>query len=952
MKKFLFIALTSALLASCQNNISDSDNNQNTPPQNQTVTLQSRLQSAEPGTIIDLESEKLSVTENDSYTIDKALTIKNGDLHNATFSVNATGVKFENITNISSITVSEKVGEGDFSLNNCSEIAEVYVNGGGQNSIYIEKTKVSKLIIRKKNVRIVLKGGDKTSVEKNYIFADCTLESETASKDDNQGSSFGTVIVDEVVKELNLAGNVVVKRINSVNPASQIKITITVNVTINSADNIIKNGLQYKDESAVDTTKLKDSEIPEEEKAEFDKISEKFDKIPENGDFFSNLNFTSSIKEIVTVEKNDDEFVIKNANAEPFYNNNIWNYWVITEGKLPVEKGKNYKISVDLKSDKECIVFIDAKEGASDEATHGVYVYPGTEYKTYTVETGTIGDYGWIEGKFLIAVGCAEVVYVKNFKITPIEKDAIPVAYWSYNEDELENMSVTGTSNGAELIFTTESEQLENCRGVDVVLSKNELQCGKSYLINFDITSDVTIEAGDLGVWARTGNYKNETTGSSTIFLNAGEKKNIELFVHAYQLDDETFRIPCICICTRKKCTLKVENIKTIETTKEEYFQKYPSASLYFAGNINDNWITTKDLETGVFIPADGEVYFEMVYASSTDESNPYNSLEPLPLLIRVPQSDLLIQKKYKVEKREIDKLYFKNQKTEPVMAKFILTDDFKVDVTLSEPDYNSLVGIYDGTAYLDLEKWSNFKCDIGFDEINGDWYKATYTIDSVKVRDENLDYYVFIVTSSWAEETKTFTHLCESNLRISDEPQVIEKIIKVPENSWVSSEIQGKNVIAKIKDIIYEKIPEPSLSNSWYYTDVNKSLLPEGATKLNYIFNNNNGIQSFDADFELTDKSVYCFKFGDSYREYQNGDRKYRPVVSERTDNPTTEPDEGFIRLYFYSELPETETPYAYLWTSGTNQVEVKNEDGTITYEREFWQNNAWPGNKMIKFE
>ena len=46
------------------------------------------------------------------------------------------------------------------------------------------------------------------------------------------------------------------------------------------------------------------------------------------------------------------------------------------------------------------------------------------------------------------------------------------------------------------------------------------------------------------------------------------------------------------------------------------------------------------------------------------------------------------------------------------------------------------------------------------------------------------------------------------------------------------------------------------------------------------------------------------------------------------------------------------SETPYAYLWTSGTNLVEVPKEDGTITYKREFWNNNVWPGNKMIKFE
>ena len=70
-------------------------------------------------------------------------------------------------------------------------------------------------------------------------------------------------------------------------------------------------------------------------------------------------------------------------------------------------------------------------------------------------------------------------------------------------------------------------------------------------------------------------------------------------------------------------------------------------------------------------------------------------------------------------------------------------------------------------------------------------------------------------------------------------------------------------------------------------------------------------------------------------YDEYRNP--KYQSVVSERADNPTTEPDEGFIRLYFYSELSKLpETPYAFLWTS----------------EPEFWNNNVWPGNKMIKFE
>lgn len=788
MKKFLFIALTAALLASCQNNPSDSDNNQNTPSQNQTVTLQSRLQSAESGTTIDLESEKLSVMDNGSYTIDKALTIKNGDLKNATFTVKATGVKFDKMKNISNINVAEEVDNGDFSVINCNEIDEINVNGGGANSIHIENTTVLKLIVQKKDVRIVLKNNDTTSVKNTLIFADCKLDAET-------GSSFENVIINSGVTKLELAGNVVIEKITALESSSA-TISITApTVKINSADSIIKANLKNADGSTVDTSEIKDAALTDAEKEELEKDI-----------FNSKLNFTPSDKEKVTVEKKDNEFVIKNTDAVAFKNNNIWNKCIYTKEKLPVESNKNYQISVDLKSDKESLVFFGAKD-ISANTTIGKYVKLGTEYKTYTVETGTIGNKGWIKGEFLIAVGCAEVVYVKNFKITPIEKNALPVACWANNEDELENISATGTSNGAKFEFTKDvKDKFQRCS--DIILSKNELDCGESYEINFEITSDVDLAEGELGIWTHVGNNITDSTGSDKITLKAGEKTKIDFFVHSFQLDKETFRIPYISFLPSKKCILTIDNIKTIETTKEKYLSKYPDTSLYFAGHINDKWTVTENLDS-ITIPGNGEVYFVLLYADTNLPKvyDPWSSLNLYPIEFKMPNDgSLLIQSQN--EDGE-DKLYFKNPESEPVVAKFSLTDDCKVDVT-------------------------------------------------------------------------------------------------------------------------YKK------ANAWYYTDVNKSDLPEGTTKLNYIFNNNNGIQSFDADFELTDKSVYCFKFGDLYG-YEDGNRKYQSVVSERTDNPTEKPAEGFIRLCFYSELSKLpETPYAFLWTS----------------EPEFWNNNDWPGIKMIKFE
>lgn len=790
MKKFLFIALTAALLASCQNNPFDSDNNQNTPSQNQTVTLQSRLQSAESGTTIDLESEKLSVMDNGSYTIDKALTIKNGDLKNATFTVKATGVKFDKMKNISNINVAEEVGNGDFSVINCNEIDEINVNGGGANSIHIENTTVLKLIVQKKDVRIALKNNDTTSVKNTLIFADCKLDAET-------GSSFENVIINSGVTKLELAGNVVIEKIVA-QESSSATISITATVKINSADSIIKANLKKEDGSAANTSEIKDATLTDAEKEELEKDI-----------FNSKLNFTPSDKEKVTVEKKDNEFVIKNTDAVAFKNNNIWNYCIYTNEKLPVESNKNYQISVDLKSNKESLVFLTAKDSKSTTPASGKYFKLGTDYKTYTVETGTIGNKGWIKGEFLIAVGCAEVVYVKNFKITPIEKNALPVVCWANNEDELENISATGTSNGAKFEFTKDVKDKFQ-RGSDIILSKNELDCGESYEINFEITSDVDLAEGDLDIWAHVCNNKTDSTGSSKITLKAGEKTKIDFFVHSFQLDKETFRIPYISFAPSKKCILTIDNIKTIETTKEKYLSKYPDTSLYFAGHINDKWTVTENLDS-ITIPGNGEVYFVLLYADTNlpNVYDPWSSLNPYPIEFKMPNDgSLLIQSQN--EDGE-DKLYFKNPESEPVVAKFSLTDDCKVDVT-------------------------------------------------------------------------------------------------------------------------YKKA-----ANAWYYTDVNKSDLPEGTTKLNYIFNNNNGIQSFDADFELTDKSVYCFKFGDFYGYDEYGNLKYQSVVSERADNPTTEPNEGFIRLYFYSELSKLpETPYAFLWTS----------------KREFWNNNVWPGNKMIKFE
>ena len=67
-------------------------------------------------------------------------------------------------------------------------------------------------------------------------------------------------------------------------------------------------------------------------------------------------------------------------------------------------------------------------------------------------------------------------------------------------------------------------------------------------------------------------------------------------------------------------------------------------------------------------------------------------------------------------------------------------------------------------------------------------------------------------------------------------------------------------------------------------------------------------------------------------------GDSYLASSPSERNDNPSEQPAEGFIRIYFYSELLESETLYLHYWESAS-------ETETKIFA------TSWPGVEMIKY-
>ena len=168
--------------------------------ENKTLTLKQRINNAKSGETIDLGKEEISITEGDSYTVDKSLTIVNGAAKNATFIVTADGVLFKNVADVERIIAGEELGDGDLAIRNCYEIDYLHVNGGGKNSIHIASTEIGELKVSKKDVRIVLETdeeGEKTAkVNTAIIEKDCKLEGA-------EGLSFGTVQVEDPEVEID-----------------------------------------------------------------------------------------------------------------------------------------------------------------------------------------------------------------------------------------------------------------------------------------------------------------------------------------------------------------------------------------------------------------------------------------------------------------------------------------------------------------------------------------------------------------------------------------------------------------------------------------------------------------------------------------------------------------------------------------------------------------------------
>lgn len=949
MKKLLFAFCAAiALFTGCQNDSSDDSASVQ-------ISLKERINTARDGDVIDLGKANLKIDENDSYTISKPLTIKNGNVKNATFTVESDKVVFDSLMSINGVIVHEKVGNGDFTLQNCYRVSEVYVNGGGSNSIHIAKTIVEKLIVNKKGVRVALSNDGSSKVTKTMIFEDCKLDSE------NENNSFEKVIVEKAVKNLDLAGKTKVERIVSTESSDSespaIKIVVSVEVKVVAADSTVKKSIEKTDGNEEFNKKesaIKDTEISTEEKDELEKEQEKVenpgasekpetpalenldfivaskDKISEKLDAFPDFA-VGAINEI-KVEKTSSEVIVTNSAASEDYLK-IWDYWLVSKTPVKAEKGKNYKISFDLKADKSSGIYLATLDAATSEDSKYVEYNVGTEYKTYSVETGTI-----LTGRSaevpLLAIGSVSKLYIKNYKI---EETDPKIGYGIFGSDK--NDSISCEASADDISVTFGEDRISN-----INIYPLALEVGKLHKVTFDVTCDKKVS--DVAIFARANSDECATAGSEHFDFNT-EKKTVTLYVPVYQKNNETLRTLLVWVDSETPCKLTFSNFNSVETDLNSVLKENKGLGLYFAGDI-------------YLSEAEGKLW-RVLSADRPIQLSPGSRVEGQVLLCNYAAWDSVVTSFRMISKdsgaaRENDNIVFTNNSPKTVSLSFSINDKLEAAVACTEtelPDCLWVEGFISEASETGGLTRERFKViDANTQEFKFKYDAANHT--SWGSKRGTIFFKVCADETGWrlnfggtrGQELSVslngdFVPLHASGDGNLDPGNIVVKNL-ADAGDYVITVVYNASVgfmKLKIEGAVYEwpELPElPPLKTGWYYYDINKSDLG-GAETFNMLFNKENYdniVQSANIEGLSVDTNRYwyeCWQEPDVSGSVLHG--VSNPSVRE--DNPEAAPADGYIRIYFYSTFSDPGNLNLHYWTDGKPVFATK-----------------WPGVKMVEFQ
>ncbi len=410
---------------------------------------------------------------------------------------------------------------------------------------------------------------------------------------------------------------------------------------------------------------------------------------------------------------NPSEAVFSNKDVKELLS--VWDYYLDMKNPFDFASGKNYRLSIEMKADKETYAFLEAKVEASSYSGSQTFCNVGTEWKTFTVDTGNISE-SWNVDRFKIACGTAETLYVRNFNVEEItENQNFVFAPWCGAASGYECIYPEEVSGTEVKISFRESDEIKN-PGINIIPIKSPLEVNSIYRLSFDVASDTELKPfkknesdetiNPVEIWAHGISNDFETAGSNNFSFDANEPKSIVLYVVSYQTENENFHIPRLWIRAKKDCVLTLSGIKWEKTTIEEIKRENQSLDLYFAGEIDGGWTGYIPDSKSVKIRKNSEGNGQFLFC----DSNGWSSEENATTSFRILEEGTGAFINASVETLDGDRrICFENSAAEDIYVKFSLNSKNQVVIEKGE-EPAGLYGEYlYGTLYAkgDFNTWA-----------------------------------------------------------------------------------------------------------------------------------------------------------------------------------------------------------------------------------------------------
>lgn len=551
-------------------------------------------------------------------------------------------------------------------------------------------------------------------------------------------------------------------------------------------------------------------------------------------------------------------------------------------------------------------------DAATSEDSKYVEHNVGTEYKTYSVETGTILTDRSAEVP-LLAIGSVSKLYIKNYKI---EETDPKIGYAIFGSDKNDSISCEASADDISVTFG------EN-RISNINIYPLALKVGSLHKVTFDVTCDK--EVSDVAIFARANSDECATAGSEHFDFNT-EKKTVTLYVPVYQKNNETLRTLLVWVDSETPCKLTFSNFKSVETDLNSVLEEDTTLGLYFAGDI-------------YLSEAEGKLW-RVLSADRPIQLSPGSRVEGQVLLCNGAAWDSVVTSFRVVSKdseatRENDNIIFSNNSSKTVSLSFSINDKLEAAVACAEtelPDCLWIEGfISEASATGDLTRGKFKVIDANTQEFKFKYDAANHTNWGSKRG--TIFFKVCADETGWrlnfggtnmhelpVSLNGGFVPLYASGVDENLDPGNIVVKNLADEGDYVITVVGNASVgfmKLKIEGAVYEWPELPPLKTGWYYYDINKSDLG-GAETFNMLFNKQNyGLESQSADIVGLNVStnIYwydCWQKPDVSSSVEHG----VSCPSNREDKPEVVPADGYIRIYFYSTFSDPGNLNLHYWT------------------------------------